>query len=88
MNVYTPNDIRHKLGEPPADHAWGDMVKSDADIAVQAAKGVGEILDADLGTVKKHPAPPAVGPAKPAAGHRSATTRLAASYDDENEPED
>jgi hypothetical protein len=88
MNVFTPNDIRHKLGESPADNAWGNMTKSDSDIAVAAAKGVGEVTGGDLGTVKKHPPPPAVGPAKPASGNKIGNPRLAAARDDVEEDEE
>lgn len=88
INVFTPDEIRHKLGEPPSNNAWGAMTKSDADIAIAAAKGVGEITGGDLkGVVKKHPPPPAVGPAKPAPGSKPAQRLLTASYDDP-EPED
>ena len=86
MNVLTPNEIRHKLGESPATNAWGDMTKSDADIAVQAAKGVGELMDKDLGKLKQVQPPPAVGPAKPhPAGLK--TKPLAASRWSTDEPE-
>jgi len=90
-NVYTPNDIRAKLGEPPAANAWGNMTKSDADIAIAAAKGVGVVDDPDLSSNKtRAPAkatPPTVGPAKPAPGNKIGNPRLAAAYDD-SEPED
>lgn len=89
MNVFTPNDILHKLGEPPSVNAWGNMTKSDADIAVAAAKGVGVVDDPDLPSNKTRApskAPPTVGPAKPAAGNRIGNPHLAASYD--NEPEE
>jgi Phage portal protein len=88
-NVFTPNEIRRKLGEPPAENAWGDMTKSDADIAIQAAKGTGVIDDPDLASNKTRPQqPPTVGPAKPAPGAKpkQAPPRLAASFEPEEEP--
>jgi hypothetical protein len=89
MNVYTPNEIRHKLGEPPATNAWGNMTKSDADIAIAAAKGVGEVTGGGLkGVVKKHPPPPAVGPAKPAPGSAKTPARVTARRDDPEPLED
>lgn len=87
-NVFTPNDIRQKLGEPPSTNAWGDMTKSDADIAIAAAKGVGVVDDPDLASNKtRAPAktPPTVGPAKPAPGNKSGTSKLAAAYDPEED---
>lgn len=88
MNTFTPNEIRHKLGESPSTNAWGDMTKSDADIAVQAAKGVGELMDKDLGTLKKVAPPPAVGPAKPHPAGFKPKPGLAASRWSPDEPED
>lgn len=86
QNVYTPNDIRHIIGLPPATNAWGSMTKSDADIAVAAAKGVGEVLDKDLGTTKKQPPPPAVGPAKPhPAGYKPKADLAASSWDEDSD---
>lgn len=84
INVLTPNEIRHKLGEPPAGNAWGDMTKADADIAVQAAKGVGQVVDKDLGTVKPQPPPPAVGPAKPHPAGFKPKPLAASTWDDDD----
>lgn len=36
-NVYTPNEVRSRLGEPPAEHKWGDMTAADIQIATAAA---------------------------------------------------
>jgi HK97 family phage portal protein len=36
-NVYTPNEVRNRLGEPPAEHKWGDMTFADIQIATAAA---------------------------------------------------
>lgn len=47
-NVFTPNEIRERLGKPPAENAWGDMTAADVLIAVQAARGAAVIDDADL----------------------------------------
>lgn len=44
-NVFTPNEIRAKLGEPPADNRWGDMTAADAEIAIAAARGAAEVDD-------------------------------------------
>ena len=55
INVFTPNDIRKKIGEPPATNYWADLTKSDADIAVSAAKGVGIVDDPDLNIDKARP---------------------------------
>jgi len=60
INVMTPNDIRRKIGEPPSTSYWADMTKSDADIAVSAARGVGVVDDPDLNIDGVRP------PAKPA----------------------
>lgn len=93
-NVYTPNDMRRKLGEPPAENAWGNMTKSDADIAIAAAKGAAIVDDPDLksdGT--RPPAPsgppkmPAVGPAKPAPGALKAPARLTGGWNTEESEE-
>jgi hypothetical protein len=57
-NVYTPNTILAKLGEPPADHAWGDMTYADTQIALNAARGAAEVDDPALTGGKKKPAKP------------------------------
>jgi hypothetical protein len=44
-NVYTPNMILEKLGEPPAEHAWGDMTFADTQIALSAARGAAVVDD-------------------------------------------
>ena len=36
-NVYTPNEVRSRLGEPPAEHKWGDLTAADIQIAISAA---------------------------------------------------
>lgn len=36
-NVYTPNEVRSRLGDPPAEHKWGDMTAADIQIATAAA---------------------------------------------------
>jgi hypothetical protein len=78
INVYTPNEIREKLGEPPLDLVWGDMVKSDADIAVAAARGVGIIDDPDLASNNTRP------PAKPAPAAGAGPRKIAAQSDEED----
>ncbi|QEL14775.1 phage portal protein [Limnoglobus roseus] len=52
-NVYTPNTILAKLGEPPAEHEWGDMTYADTQIALSAARGAGEVDDPALNGGKK-----------------------------------
>lgn len=54
-NVYTPNAILQKLGEPPAEHAWGDMTFADTQIALSAARGASEVDDPALTGGKKKP---------------------------------
>ncbi|QEH36518.1 Phage portal protein [Aquisphaera giovannonii] len=55
-NVFTPNEIRAKLGEPPADNRWGDMTAADAEIAIAAARGAAEVDDPALTGGKKQTA--------------------------------
>lgn len=47
-NALTPNEIREKLGREPLESKWGDMLAVDVQIAVQAAKNMGQDLDPDL----------------------------------------
>ena len=75
-NIYTPNQIRDKLGEPPDDSSWGEMHKVDMDIALAAARGVGIVDDPNLAIDKKRPQQPPVKP------------KVAASSYAEPEPED
>jgi hypothetical protein len=93
-SIFTINEIRQKLGEPPTKTAWGDMVKADIDIAIQAAKGVGVVDDPDLASNKTTapkpaapPNPPKVGPAKPAPGSAPPTRRSSVSASSD-EPEE
>jgi Phage portal protein len=57
-NVFTPNEIRQKLGEPPADNEWGDKTAADVQIAISAAKGAAQVDDPSLGDGKKNPDQP------------------------------
>jgi len=60
INVFTPNQIREKIGEEPNDDAWADMVFADTQIAMQAARGSALIDDPDLnsdGTKAPKPEP-------------------------------
>lgn len=90
-SIYTVNEIRIKRGEEPTTTAWGNMVKADMDIAIQAAKGVGVIDDPDLASNKTTaPKPPTVGPAKSAPGNKPASQprrTMTASSDDAIEDE-
>ncbi len=52
-NVFTPNEIREKLGEPPSSNQWGDMTAADAEIAIAAARGAGEVDDPALNGGKR-----------------------------------
>jgi phage portal protein BeeE len=36
-NVYTPNEVRSRLGDSPAEHKWGDLTAADIQIAISAA---------------------------------------------------
>ena len=53
MNVFTPNQILEKLGEPPADNQWGDMTWADAEIAISAARGAKQVDDPALSGTNK-----------------------------------
>jgi len=46
-NAITPNEYRAKKGHPLSDSPWADMTYADMEIAVQAARGVQRIADAD-----------------------------------------
>lgn len=48
INVFTPNDIRDKLGETPSTDQWGDLRSADVDIAVSAARSSQIIDDENL----------------------------------------
>lgn len=65
-NVFTANEIRSKLGEPPAENAWGDMTVADVEIAKMAARNTAIIDDPDLrsdGT--RPPQKPTAAPPQP-----------------------
>jgi phage portal protein BeeE len=47
-NATTPNEYRARNRQPPMDSEWGDLTYADAQIAMQAARGTGEIADPDL----------------------------------------
>lgn len=55
-NAVTPNEQRVRLGLPPMDNPWGDMTAADVEIAIQAARGAGQVDDPDL-PEPKSPAP-------------------------------
>jgi Phage portal protein len=76
INVFTPNEIRHKLGETESENVWGDRTKSDADIAVAAARGVGVIDDPELSSDQMRP------PVKPATPGKIGASRDAKPEDD------
>ena len=47
-NVFTPNEIRDRLGLQPADNEWGDLTFADTQIALSAARGAAKIDDDEL----------------------------------------
>lgn len=47
-NAITPDEQRLRLGLPPLEGVWGTMTYADVQIAIQAARGVGQIDDPDL----------------------------------------
>lgn len=55
INVFTPNQILAKLGEPEADNAWADLTFADTQIALSAARGAAQVDDADLTGGKSKP---------------------------------
>jgi len=58
-NVFTPNEIREKLGEPPSDDQWANLKEADVQIAISAARGSKVIDDKDLpDNYKTQPAQP------------------------------
>lgn len=71
-NVLLPDEVREKLGRPPLESKWGQMLAVDMQIAVQAARGMGADLDKDLppddtgaSSSKKKPAPAKAKKPKP-----------------------
>jgi hypothetical protein len=66
-SIFTVNNILAKLGEPPAEHQWGDMCHADIEIAKNAARSAGVIEDPALPQQGGKGTQPAAGPAsKPA----------------------
>lgn len=51
-SVLTPNEVREKLGRPPLESKWGEMLAVDMELAKVAAKGVAQDLDPDLPSAK------------------------------------
>jgi len=47
-NAVTPNEYRARNNMPPSTSQWGDLTFADTQIAMQAARGTGEIDDPDL----------------------------------------
>ena len=67
-NVFTANQIRDKLGEPPLEDTaadWGNMLKVDVEIAINAARGSKVVDDPDLKPGNPATNPPAPAPATP-----------------------
>lgn len=48
-NLLTPDEQRERLGLPPMEGEWGDKTYADIQIAIQAARALGQNLDKDLG---------------------------------------
>ena len=69
INALTPNEIRHKYGEAPSDSYWADKTKADVDIAIAAARGVGQVDDPNLNSDGTRP------PVKPAATGKIGASR-------------
>lgn len=76
IGVMTPNEVRHRIGLPPSESVWADLVKPDVDIAIAAARGVGIIDDPDLASNKTRP------PVKPPT---TPSKRVAAAADEPEE---
>jgi hypothetical protein len=47
-NAITPNEYRARLGEAPVENEWGDLTFADVQIALNAARGAGEVDDEEL----------------------------------------
>ena len=47
-NLVTPNEHRARLGMEPSDSQWADMTAADVEVAMNAARGMGQDLDRDL----------------------------------------
>lgn len=62
MASFTVNEVRAKLGEPPADNQWGEMTSADIEIAKNAARSAGLIEDASLPAQGGKGAQPAAAP--------------------------
>ena len=65
-NSVTPNEMRQRRGEPPAQGQWGDMFFADAEIAKQAARNVGVVDDPALHSNGQTAAPKTPANPKPA----------------------
>jgi hypothetical protein len=48
LNVFTPNQIRAKIGEPHDASIWGDLNSADVEIAKMAARGAASVDDPSL----------------------------------------
>ncbi|MBM7045430.1 phage portal protein [Rhizobium lusitanum] len=57
-NAITPDEQRARLGQPPSEGPWGELVAADVEIAIQAARGAGQVDDPDL----KQPDPQSTKP--------------------------
>lgn len=64
MNVLTPNEIREEIGREPSESEWADKHAADVQIAVIAARGVGQVIDEDLGSANGAKAKPSNKSAK------------------------
>jgi Phage portal protein len=54
-NAATPNEYRERNNMPPLEGIWGDKTYADFQIAMQAARGTGEIDDPDLPPARPTP---------------------------------
>lgn len=57
-NLVTPNEHRLRRGMAPTKSKFGDLLKCEADLAIQAAKGAAVVLDDDLNPPAPQPKPP------------------------------
>ena len=55
-NAIIPNEYRKRVGQPPLESEFGDMLKVDCDIAANAARSAGQVLDPKLNPAPAAPA--------------------------------
>jgi hypothetical protein len=60
-NLVTPNEQRKRRGLPPSKSPFADLLKCEADIAIQAARGAAQVRDPNLPTPDEPAQPPKEG---------------------------